>query len=100
MTTVYFATNRKPDPNEIGGFGAEIIANDPAAVTYATAEVSHVDLADEKSGQIGAISGQTQGKFSDAAKAAIIGGAKNLLIFIHGFDNTFADAIRRAAFNR
>ena len=100
MTTVYFATNRKPDPAETGGFGAEIVANDPAAVTYATTEVTGIDLTNEASGQIGPISGQTQGKFPDAAKAAIIGAGKNLLIFIHGFDNTFADAIRRAAFNR
>jgi len=100
MTTVYFATNRKPDPKETGGFGAGIVANDCAAITYATAEVTGIKLADEKSGQITDISGQTQGQFSAAAKAAIVGSAKNLLIFIHGFDNTFEDAIRRAAFNR
>jgi esterase/lipase superfamily enzyme len=100
MTTVYFATNRKPDPQETGGFGADIVANDPAAIVYAIAEVTGIDPTNEKSGQITDISAVTAGKFSDAAKAAIIGGGKNLLIFIHGFDNTFEDAIRRAAFNR
>jgi len=99
MTTVYFATNRKPDPAETGGYGADIVANDCAAITYATAEVTGINLADETSGTIAPITGQTQGKFSDAAKAAILGAGKNLLIFIHGFDNSFADAIRRAAFN-
>jgi esterase/lipase superfamily enzyme len=100
MTTVYFATNRKPDPNETGGFGAGIVAGDPAAITYATAEVTGINLADETSGKIIDISDRTQGNFADAAQAAIIGAGKNLLIFIHGFDNTFNDAMRRAAFNR
>ena len=100
MTAVYFATNRKPDPNETGGFGADIVANDPAAMTYATAEVTGIDLADETSGAITDISDRTQGKFADPAVSAIVGAGKNLLIFIHGFDNTFNDAIRRAAFNR
>lgn len=100
MTAVYFATNRKPDPNETGGFGADIVANDPAAMTYATAEVTGINLADETSGAITDISDRTQGKFADTAVSAIVGAGKNLLIFIHGFDNTFNDAIRRAAFNR
>jgi esterase/lipase superfamily enzyme len=100
MTTVYFATNRKPDPAETGGYGADIVANDCLAITYATAAVTGIDLADETSGQITDISQQTQGKFADPAKAAILGAGKNLLIFIHGFDNTFNDAITRAAFNR
>ena len=100
MTTVYFATNRKPDPNETGGFGADIVANDPAAMTYATAEVTGISLANETSGAITDISDRTQGKFADAAVSAIVGAGKNLLIFIHGFDNTFNDAITRAAYNR
>ncbi len=100
MTTVYFATNRKPDSNETGGFGADIVANDPAAMTYATAEVTGISLANETSGAITDISDRTQGKFADAAVSAIVGAGKNLLIFIHGFGNTFNDAITRAAYNR
>ena len=100
MTTVYFATNRKSDPHETGGFGADIVANDPAAITYAVAQVAGINLADEKSGQITDISDKTPGTFSDAANNAVLGAGKNLLIFIHGFDNSFEDAIRRAAFNR
>lgn len=100
MTTVYFATNRKPDPTAPGGYGAEIVANDPAAITYAIAEVSGIALGVEGSGVIAGISDQTPGGFSDAATRAIIGAKKNLLVFIHGFDNSFQDAIKRAAFNR
>ena len=39
------------------------------------------------------------GGFSVAASDAIVGSGRNLFVFIHGFDNTFADALSRAAFN-
>lgn len=100
MTTVYFATNRRPDPNAPSGFGAEIVANDEAKVTYAVADVTGIALPDENSGTIASIADKSAGMFSDAASQAIIGGGKNLLIFIHGFANSFEDAIKRAAFNR
>jgi len=100
MTTIYFATNRKEDPTQPGGYGADIVPNDPAAVVYAIANVDGINLADENSGAITSITDKTPGEFSDAAIAAIIGAKKNLLVFIHGFDNSFEDAIKRAAFNR
>lgn len=100
--TVYFATNRlavsgaaPPD-----AFGADIgPPTDPNAVTYATAFVEGTDLAQEGSGTIASIDNRNAGAFPPGVADDILGG-KNLLVFIHGFDNAFSDAITRAAYNR
>jgi len=94
MTLVYFATNRAADATQPNGFGSGIVAEDPMAITYAVA-----DVPDPASGRIGAISDRNMGGFSDAATGAIVGAGKNLFVFIHGFDNSFEDALSRAAFN-
>lgn len=98
MARVYFATNRSPDATKAGGFGAGIVA--PEAVTYAAIDVASTDLADESSGTLGAIIGAQPGSFVQPLMDEIIGAGKNILVFIHGFDNAFDDAIKRAAFNR
>lgn len=101
--TVYFATNRKPTGNAdpMTAFGADIGSpTDPAAVTYASAFVQGTDLAVEDSGTITAIQNTNAGSFLKAVTDDIIGANRNLLVFIHGFDNAFADAIKRAAYNR
>ncbi len=100
MTSVYFATNRKADSTATGGFGADIVANQPDAITYAVADVTGIALEQESSGTIASVTDKSPGGFSDAATKAIIGAKKNLLVFIHGFDNSFEDAIKRAAYNR
>jgi esterase/lipase superfamily enzyme len=100
MANVYFATNRVADPTKEGGYGADIVANDPAAVTYAVAAVDQIDLNQADAGVITAITDKTPGGYSDAATKTIIQASRNLLVFIHGFDNSFAAAIRRAAFNQ
>lgn len=97
MVNVYFATNRKK--NAAGRFGAEIVPNNPSEVLYAIASVQGVTLPDANSGTIASITEETRGGYSDAAVTQIISAGKNLLVFIHGFDNTFEDAIKRAAFN-
>jgi esterase/lipase superfamily enzyme len=94
MTQVYFATNRAADDTKPNGFGSGIVGEDPALVTYALG-----DVPDPASGNIAAISDRAMGRFSDAATEAIVGGGKDLFVFIHGFDNSFEDAISRAAFN-
>ena len=100
-TTVYFATNRTPDATAPGGYGAGIVdPADPGQVLYAVVPVTGIDLSDETSGTIGEITAQTQGNFAETVQAEIATTGKNLLVFIHGFDNSFADAIKRAAFNR
>lgn len=98
-TTVYFATNRMPDPASAGVYGAQIVT-DPTSVSYAVVPVSNVDLNDADGGQLGAITALTPGNFSPTVQAEIETTGRNLLVFIHGFDNSFESAIKRSAFNR
>jgi esterase/lipase superfamily enzyme len=99
--TVYFATNRKKDGSGELDYGSTSVPNDPAASTYAIADVTGVTLAgaDADAGKIQKIHDQNPGDFSQAVKDKIIAAGHNLLIFIHGADNSFEDAIKRAAFN-
>jgi esterase/lipase superfamily enzyme len=102
MTTVYFATNRKHDGTAPLGFGAQIVGQDAAQITYGVTQVTNIDpkLEDEDAGTVSNPTDLSQGNFSAQSRADIINAGKNLLIFIHGFDNTFEDAMQRAAFNR
>ena len=56
MTTVYFGTNRKADAAYGGGYGADIVGNTEAELTFAVAEVTNISLPDEASGVIASIS--------------------------------------------
>ena len=51
-------------------------------------------------GAITSIQNTTQGGFSQSAIDDLSDPGRNLLIFIHGFDNSFENAITRAAFNQ
>src|SRR4051794_36760869 len=84
-TTVYFATNRAPEPASVGGFGARLADQDH--VTYAVVPVTGTDLAQADSGTLGPITGASAGDFADTVKAEIETTGRNLLVFIHGFDN-------------
>jgi esterase/lipase superfamily enzyme len=95
--TVYFATNRK---KESGRYRTNSVPNDPAAAAYAVAEVRDVSLDDADAGNISSIHDENGGDFLQSVKDRIIGSGSNLLVFIHGADNSFEDAIKRAAFNR
>lgn len=97
-TTVYFSTNRNADG--ANGFGHTTVAQDVMAMTYGSIHVTHIALPDANSGQMGPIMNRTMGGFSADTLTAIVNSGENLLVFIHGFDNSFADAIKRAAFNR
>jgi esterase/lipase superfamily enzyme len=100
MTRVYFATNRKRDGTGTFGYGSQSVGGDPTQSTYAVADVSHIVLPDETSGHIDAISEQHSGDFTANVLDEIVNTQKHLLLFIHGFANSFEDAIKRAAFNR
>jgi len=95
-TTVFFASNRilTGDPAVVTSYGPNIqppsISTD---IMYGTAFVDGVDINHDLQGSITAIQDTNKGAF--AANVA-----SDLLVFIHGFDNTFEDAITRAAFNR
>ena len=102
-TTVYFATNRALNgpPEQLQSYTTNIAApSDPAAVTYGTAFVANGNLTADTVGAITAIQDIQQGRFSDGAVADLSNPGRNLLVFIHGFDNSFENAITRAAFNR
>jgi esterase/lipase superfamily enzyme len=97
-TTVYFATNRRPSGTN--GFGAHIVPPDVSKMTYGSIHVTNIALPDAASGKMGPIMDRSMGSFAANSLTAIVNGGENLLVFIHGFDNSFADAIKRAAYNR
>jgi esterase/lipase superfamily enzyme len=99
VTRVYFATNREPDLGKEGGYGAEIVPMKPDAIIYDAIDVTNVDLSNADSGTLSAGLQPTPGGFTTPLENEITNSGKNLLIFIHGFANAFADAIKRAAFN-
>jgi esterase/lipase superfamily enzyme len=82
-------------------YGADIIPpTDPSQIIYAEAFVQGTDLAVEGSGTIAAISHPQTGGFEAGVAQDIVGSGKNILIFIHGFANSFLNSIARAAYNR
>jgi esterase/lipase superfamily enzyme len=102
-TTVYFATNRviSGSATDYRNYGTSIVSpTDPTAITYGTAFLKDADLTADTVGAITSIQNITKGRFSDEALADLSDPGRNLLIFIHGFDNSFENAITRAAFNQ
>jgi esterase/lipase superfamily enzyme len=115
VTTVYFATNRppftEPGDGKILNFGSELGPTSGLDVRYGRADVQ-VDLnaetarfmpgslqvADEKlifpQGE-GAVLGSTT--IFDAIRSDMLATSKPTIAFIHGFSNSFTDAIERAA---
>ena len=103
LTTVYFATNRAltGPADDWTSYGTDIVApSDPTAITYATAFVDNTDLTADTLGAIKQIENVSTGRFSQAAIDDLSNPGRNLLVFIHGFDNSFENGITRAAFNR
>ena len=101
--TVYFATNRKLSgpPERLASYTSEIAApTDPSALTFGTAFVTDCDLTADVTGAIENIQDVSKGRFGDAAAGDLSDPGRNLLVFVHGFDNSFENAITRAAFNQ
>ena len=102
-TTVYFATNRVVNgpAEKWESYQPEIVSpSDPAAVTYASAFIDQTDLNADKTGAILSIQDARRGGFSPQIVNDLSNAGRNLLIFIHGFANSFDNALTRAAFNR
>jgi esterase/lipase superfamily enzyme len=102
-TTVYFATNRAvTHPGDAkNGYPATLIApSQPAAITYGVAFVDGVDIATNSAGAVSQIPETQKGQFPDSVIADLSAAGRNLLVFVHGFDNSFSDAITGAAFDR
>jgi esterase/lipase superfamily enzyme len=102
-TTVYFASNRlvTGDPTAKASYGPDI---QPVlvstSITYGTAFIDGVDLTHDQQGSIVSLQNTSQGGFADNVTGDLSDAGRNLLVFIHGFDNSFEDALTRAAFNR
>ena len=103
MTTVFFATNRvlTGDPASVESYSADMQPpSSGQAMVYGSAFVDGVQTATNDSGAITSIQATRTGQFPDQAAADLGDGGRNILVFVHGFDNDFSDAITRAAFNR
>jgi esterase/lipase superfamily enzyme len=101
--TVYFATNRvvAGNPSNYKAYGENIVPpSDPTQITYGTAFVNDANLTADTVGAITSIQDISKGRFGPQAAADLSDPGRNLLIFIHGFDNSFENAITRAAFNQ
>ncbi|WP_376093240.1 alpha/beta hydrolase [Roseomonas sp. CCTCC AB2023176] len=101
-TTVYFATNRRVtgnglDPSDYAGEAGPTTG--PAGLTFGMAMVEGTDIPNLAAGHILALDKVGRGSFTSAVGDDIAGG-RNLLVFIHGFANSFTDSVTRAAFNR
>ena len=101
--TVYFATNRvvTGPSDDYRSYGNAIVSpTDPNAMTYGTAFVNDANLTADTVGAITSIQDVSPGQFSAQATADLSDPGRNLLVFIHGFDNSFENALTRAAFNQ
>ena len=101
-TTVFFATNRRRTGNGTRPehyAGETGPAGQPGRLTFGQARVSTPDLAGLTPGQLEELSRIAEDDM-DAAMQDDLAGGRNLLIFLHGFANSFTDSITRAAFNR
>jgi esterase/lipase superfamily enzyme len=104
-TTVYFVTNRAPGPAGAApaeAFGPGMVALEARSLSCGTAFVSNTspDPATLEQRRVEEINHVNPEVFSQAVQDDILGSGKNLLFFVHGFANSFADAVTRAAFNR
>jgi esterase/lipase superfamily enzyme len=102
-TTVSFATNRvvTGSASDWRNYGISIVVpSDPTVMTYATAFVDNANLTADTTGAIKSIQNIRLGGFSDDVLPDLSEPGRNLLVFVHGFDNSFENAITRAAFNR
>lgn len=76
------------------------VPSDPAAVTYGVSFVEDVCLEAEDSGRIVTIQSFCTGSFGPEMQADLLGSGRTVLVFIHGFANTFLNGIIRAACNQ
>lgn len=100
--TVHFATNRvlTGPADDWRSYGDDIIGPDPGNTLYATAFVERLHLDADRQGAITGIHEPQRGGFGPQAVGDLGHAGQNLLVFLHGFDNSFENAITRAAFNR
>jgi esterase/lipase superfamily enzyme len=102
-STVYFATNRNRVGSQANGdpkFGIDSMGFTQQSPLYAAVDVVNIDLNDADAGQLGPMREINGGSFSQTLSAELQNMAGNILVFIHGMQNSFEDGIRRAGFLR
>ncbi|MFI4981529.1 MAG: alpha/beta hydrolase [Nevskiales bacterium] len=102
MPNILFATNRTPTgtlPGGLTGFGDTALAATPGNLWCGTVEVDGTDQNDANAGNIKAFGDLNQGAFAPAALAAILASQNDILVFVHGTDNSFEEAVLRADYN-
>ena len=102
-TTVYFATNRVVNgpPEAPASYTSEMIS--PTRLedaTYGTAFVDNSNLTADTVGAINSLQDIRKGGFSQGALDDLAAGGRNLLVFLHGFANSFENAITRGLQSR
>jgi esterase/lipase superfamily enzyme len=105
QTTVFFITNRAPAPAGVPlaeAFTAQMVPLEARRLTCGVAFVDNTDpnpaALDQR--HIIDLNNFNDDAFNAGVQGDIIGSGKPLLLFVHGFANSFDDAIKRAAFNR
>jgi esterase/lipase superfamily enzyme len=102
-TTVHFASNRAlTGPAErVESYSSDIQPpSQLQRMIHGTAFVDGIDLAINAPGTITAIENTSTGGWGRETMGDLSQPGRNLLVFIHGFDNSFSDGITRAALNR
>jgi esterase/lipase superfamily enzyme len=102
MVDILFATNRMRDvdtPQGVPNFNDLLL---PAGQLWCgTASVDGINMHDPDAGTITKIPDLVnQAGFSPTQMAALTASTNPILVFIHGTDNDFEDAIQRAAYNK
>ena len=95
-TTVFFASNRilTGAPDELNSYGPNIQPPSiSTGITYGTAFVDGIDVASNTQGTVSSIQNTKAGSFQQGVADDLSQAGRNLLVFIHGFDNTFSDAL-------
>ena len=84
--------------DDVAGYSESVVApSNPNEVTYGTAFVNDANLTADTIGAITSIQTIGKGQFSQSAIDDLSDPGRNLLVFIHGFNNRFDDAVFRFA---
>ena len=104
-STILFATNRQELP-QAASWGATFIdtvaslPGTPLDLACGTATITDIDIQNADGGTIAKISPINRGGFTNDQLAPLFASKNDILVFVHGTDNSFTDAIKRAAYNQ
>lgn len=104
---ILFITNRKRNTTDVP-WGADFVdevasqPGTPADLSCGLATVDNVDITNADGGTISKIRPINDGGFTDIQLSRLLSPANtnDILVFVHGTDNSFSDAIKRSAYNR